>query len=412
MPRPATRTVRSACGRAEARRGCGRAGARGPPLRPASMRPCRSSPIRSAGVAATARTQARPGMVEVKNAIRLAQDLEHVEIAIGIEGIAGVVAGDGGRHARRLQLVQRRDAAPARRQAWAAVLEIEVAHRQADDRQPRLRDLGDDAAGILLRGEGKRAAMPAQNLAGKAIADDRVGDALEVRACGAPDFVDMEVEVEPLARQRLRRWRRGRGRSPRPAASRDRSRRPAHRRSGRRSRTTARKSASSRLTRSIGKRAVACSAMRSRQASRISAKTARRCPSARRASRDGCGSRRCHGRRRSGGRNPSGRARPRRSSARRGRGRRRRGPQRRCRPDSAFAARMALVEMGVDVDEAGQDDAAVAIEGGQLRVEARRAGQDDGATSRPRSRCRPRRNPPGRRRGRRSSRAPGARGRS
>ena len=46
----------------------------------------------SAGVAATARGQSPTGVVEMEDAGRLAKDLEHVEIAIGVERIAGVVA--------------------------------------------------------------------------------------------------------------------------------------------------------------------------------------------------------------------------------------------------------------------------------------------------------------------------------
>ena len=38
---------------------------------------------------------------------------------------------------------------------------------------------------------------------------------------------------------------------------------------------------------------------------------------------------------------------------------------------------MALVEVGVEVDEAGQEEAAVEIEGGQVRVEGEGARGDD-----------------------------------
>ena len=74
-------------------------------------------------------------MIEMQDARRHAVDLQHVEIAIGVERIARVVGGDRDRNAARLHLVQQRDAAPARRGAVvAAVLQIEIAHRQRHDR--------------------------------------------------------------------------------------------------------------------------------------------------------------------------------------------------------------------------------------------------------------------------------------
>ena len=145
-------TVRSDCGRASSSvRLRARMSTRSA-ASPASIRPCRSRPIRSAGVAVTAREPVGAGVVEMQDARRLAEDLEHVEIAIGVERVARVVARDHHGHARRLQFVQRRNAAPARRAAGLPVLQIHVAHRQADDGEARLRDLGDDAAGCLAPG--------------------------------------------------------------------------------------------------------------------------------------------------------------------------------------------------------------------------------------------------------------------
>ena len=121
------RAGRSPCRRAaRCGRTCGRDSKFGPAAgaeedevggrRRRAMRPQSSSRRSiSAGVAATARRPVGDRVIEMQDARRLAEHLEHVEIAIGIERIAGVVGGDGDRHAARLQLVQQRHAAPARR---------------------------------------------------------------------------------------------------------------------------------------------------------------------------------------------------------------------------------------------------------------------------------------------------------
>ena len=103
---------------------------------PTAMRPF-GKPITSPGVAATVFSHGRVRMIEMQDARRLAIDLEHVEIAIGVERIARVVARDHHGDARGIELMQRRDAAPARRAAGHAILQIHVAHRQRHDRDAR-----------------------------------------------------------------------------------------------------------------------------------------------------------------------------------------------------------------------------------------------------------------------------------
>src|SRR5213082_2060550 len=56
-------------------------------------------------------------MIEMQDACRLAINLEHVEIAIGVERIARVVARDHHGDATGSELMQGSDAAPARRAA-------------------------------------------------------------------------------------------------------------------------------------------------------------------------------------------------------------------------------------------------------------------------------------------------------
>ena len=75
----------------------------------------------------------------MQDARRHAIDFQHIEIAIGVEGIARVVGRDRDGNAARLHLVKQRHASPARRgAAVAAILEVEIAHRQRHHCQPRL----------------------------------------------------------------------------------------------------------------------------------------------------------------------------------------------------------------------------------------------------------------------------------
>ena len=115
----------------------------------------------------------------MEDAGRLAEHLEHIEIAVGIEGIAGVVGGDHHLHAGRGQLMQRGDAAPARRAAGLAVLQVHVDHRQRDDGDAGLGEQRDDAAAIGVGGQRQRAAVAGDHAALEAVADHRAGDRLQ-----------------------------------------------------------------------------------------------------------------------------------------------------------------------------------------------------------------------------------------
>ena len=65
-------------------------------------------------------------MIEVQNAHRLTEGINHVVIAISMEWIATIVAGDRDRYAAPAHFVDRRDAAPARRPFTASVLKIKI----------------------------------------------------------------------------------------------------------------------------------------------------------------------------------------------------------------------------------------------------------------------------------------------
>ncbi len=79
-------------------------------------------------------------VVELADPHCLLEDLVHVEVTVGAEGVAGIVAGEGQRDATGLDFVDQRDAAPARGAARLPALQIEVAHRQADDGDSGLGD--------------------------------------------------------------------------------------------------------------------------------------------------------------------------------------------------------------------------------------------------------------------------------
>ena len=77
-------------------------------------------------------------MIEVGDPRRLAHHLEHVEIAVGVERIPGVVRRKADWHTARLQFVHERHAPPARRTRSVTILQVHVAHGQAHDVHPRL----------------------------------------------------------------------------------------------------------------------------------------------------------------------------------------------------------------------------------------------------------------------------------
>ena len=135
----------------------------------------------------------------MQDAHALAPHLEHVEIAIGIEGIAHVVAGDHHVDARVAEFVQRGDAAPARRAAGLAVLQEEVAHRQRNDAEPGARRGLDRPFALVVVLDCERTAVADQDAPGKAALERRLGDDAQRPGLRIGGFVDMEVEVPALA---------------------------------------------------------------------------------------------------------------------------------------------------------------------------------------------------------------------
>ena len=151
MGRPSRSTIRSDCGRdrssvqLRARKRTRSAGA--PRLRRPRVDPHDGGGRRGDG--------ARPvghGVVEMGDAGRLAKHLQHVEVAIGVEGVARVVGREDDLNSRGLELVQERDAAPSRRAAGSSVLQVHVAHWQRDDGDAGLGDPVDRRASASSSG--------------------------------------------------------------------------------------------------------------------------------------------------------------------------------------------------------------------------------------------------------------------
>ena len=71
-------------------------------------------------------------MIEVQNPHGLTKSIDHVVIAISMERITAIVAGDRDRYAAPADFVDRRDAAPARRPLTAPVLKIKIYGWQRD----------------------------------------------------------------------------------------------------------------------------------------------------------------------------------------------------------------------------------------------------------------------------------------
>ena len=132
------------------------------------------------------------------HARRLAEDLEGIEIAIGIEGVAGVVGGDRDINPRSLQFVQQRHAARARGAAGNTILKIEIAHRQRHHGDAGFGHLVDGGLDLVLLLPGEGTAMADRDLAGEAMAQGRLGDVAQGTGGGVLGLVDVEIEVEAI----------------------------------------------------------------------------------------------------------------------------------------------------------------------------------------------------------------------
>jgi hypothetical protein len=135
-------------------------------------------------------------MIEVQNPNGLTEGIDHVVIAISVERIAAIVAGDRDRYAVLTHFVDRRDAAPARRPSAAPVLKIEVYGRQRDHRDTRLGAEIEGSANLLLRLDREAATMATNYATLELVAQNCPGDMRERGRCRIAALVDMEINVK------------------------------------------------------------------------------------------------------------------------------------------------------------------------------------------------------------------------
>ena len=293
--------------------------------------------------------------IELEDPHRLAQHLEPVQIAIAVERVAGVVRRHGHRDTACPHLLQQRDpraSAGCGRPGGPAGTCCTGAARRWRCRPLRPGPGCGRHRPSWLVGQG--AAMAADDTAGEAVAHRRLGDVAQGSGLRVGRLVAMEIEVQPVSggeaehdvecRVQLRALMKTK--APRDTAMFGDQRRQIRPEAGQEilHRTGSRRPAS-RSGRPIPP------ASRRRRARRSSA-AVRRNP-------DGSEARTCHGRRRSAGRNPCAGAHPPRDTAWCAV----LGPGRQRAVEAAVRVRparpdVALVDMGVHVDEAGQTDAA------------------------------------------------------
>jgi hypothetical protein len=135
-------------------------------------------------------------MIEVQNPNSLTEGVDHVVIAIGVERIAAIVAGDRDRYAALAHFVDRRDAAPTRRPSIAPILKVKIYGRQRDHRDTRLGAEIEGSANLLLGLDRKAAAMATNHATLEAVAQNCRCDMRERGRRRIAALVDMEIDVE------------------------------------------------------------------------------------------------------------------------------------------------------------------------------------------------------------------------
>ena len=135
-------------------------------------------------------------MIEVQNPHGLTEGINHVVIAISMERIAAIVAGDRDRYPALAHFVDRCDAAPARRPLSAPVLKIKIYGWQRDHRDTRL---GAEIEGptYLFFGLDRKAATMATDYATlEAVAQNCSGDMRERGRRRIAALIDMQIDVK------------------------------------------------------------------------------------------------------------------------------------------------------------------------------------------------------------------------
>jgi hypothetical protein len=135
--------------------------------------------------------------IELSDAHRLRKDFDGIEIAIGKERIAGVVAANGDRHAGSGKFMQQCHPAPARRASTLlAVLQIHVAHRQRDDRDTGSRHPSNCAFCVGGRPAGQAATVPRSDPSLPTEPNGGICNRFEPVGIGIVRLIRVEIEVE------------------------------------------------------------------------------------------------------------------------------------------------------------------------------------------------------------------------
>jgi hypothetical protein len=134
------------------------------------------------------------------DARRLAHHFQHVHVAIGVERIARVVGGEADADAARAHLVDQRDAPAARgagRARFRPVLQVEVAHRQADHVDAGLCHQVERVQRPRLVLHGERAAMADDDRPSKPVSIFSSAMSRSVSTRGVHRLVDVEIGIQP-----------------------------------------------------------------------------------------------------------------------------------------------------------------------------------------------------------------------
>jgi hypothetical protein len=135
-------------------------------------------------------------MIEVQNPNGLTEGIDHVMVAIGVERIAAIVAGDRDRYATLAHFVDRRDATPARRPSANPVLKIKIYGWQRDDRDTRLGAHIEGSVHLLFGLDRKAATMATNHATLEAVAQNCRRDMRERGRRRIAALVDMQIDVE------------------------------------------------------------------------------------------------------------------------------------------------------------------------------------------------------------------------
>jgi hypothetical protein len=146
------------------------------------------------------RRRIRQRMVEVQDPDRLAKSIDHVVIAVGMEAVAAVVAGDRNRNAAAAHFMHEGHPAPAWGAAACAILKVKIDRGQRHHRHLGLGQEIECPVGLLFGLHREAATVAGDHAAVIAVAQGRAGDMRQRCSARVVGFVDVKVEVEIVLR--------------------------------------------------------------------------------------------------------------------------------------------------------------------------------------------------------------------